>query len=174
MKHSIHSPSFFLFFNIWTASVVPHLFIFAQVQWLIFLISPPAPSIILLMLFPTKQMFGILAFLIFFVLVFLALSWLPFFLHLLFCLLGGTRRVDVFGLWGVNEGGWDLRHHQPNSAPSADGHSLWVALRSVYLCKHIFSQRKTYLFVSKDKCVRFTGDSESAIFVDVTSCRCLF
>lgn len=26
---------------------------------MIFLISPPAPSIILLMLFPTKQMFGI-------------------------------------------------------------------------------------------------------------------
>lgn len=40
--------------------------------------------------------------------------------------------MEVSGLGGADEGRCHLRHHQPNAAPGAAGHSLRAALR--YAC----------------------------------------
>lgn len=55
---------------------------------------------------------------------------------------GGTRKVGVSWLWGVNDGGRDLWYLQPNSTPSAAGHPLWAALWYVHVHKHTFTQQK--------------------------------
>lgn len=118
LKHSKCSPLFYCA-SVWRASVAPRFFIVSASlkfkltllilrEWLlVFPVLPSRPLYVsFLSLWPSV----------------LSVSLLHFSSS------GGTGKVDVSRLWGVNEGGWDLWYQQPNSTPSAAGYPLWAAL----------------------------------------------
>lgn len=110
LKHSKCSPLFYCM-SVWSASVAPRFFIVsASLKF----------KLTLLILSEWVFIFLVLPSHLFIYLFFLSVP--------LFSSSGGTWKVDVSRLWGVNEGGWDLWYQQPNSTRSAAGYPLWAAL----------------------------------------------